>query len=797
MKKINVIVGLLFAISPLCGKAEKIELYVSPIGKEVGVGSKSQPFGKVEQAVGYLKDLRSQGNQEPVHIRLAPGKYELDGTIRLNAQHNSSSAGWVIFEGTGQVKIVGGKHITGWKQVAGNHWMVSLPEVKSGKWFFRQLFGGEKRMMRARTPNEGFLLTKGPLSKYAKEVGKYTWNAKQKEENPAAYWETRCGFAYRDNDFKNWEDGKSAEVLTYHSWESSWQSPLAIDTERKDVFFCSPCRYPIGTFGNAMRYRIENIREAMDMPGEWYLDREKGELHYLAQEGEDPNRMAIHAPYLSELLVCEGSQEQPVANVEFRNIAFNYADYRMGIYDTAPDWPREIQAGIPYFPNELRGGYTDAQAAPLCGQAIDFKYATNIKMEQCLINHVGAIAVRIAEGSSRVVLNGCEMYDVGGGGVYIGFPVRDVIAEQVPKEVAPHSNVVSNCLIQEVGLVHPAAVGVWLAQTYNNRIAHNELAYISNSGVSIGWSWGKEINYTKDNYIGRNYIHHVAQFMGDAAGIYSLGDCSGSSYEGNYLDQIFKGAGVHGVVDGMGFDGSSYHILIKDNIVGRISGKVASFAREGGPQYHQWEGNNFDLQVERPVLDHQAYLDPAEFTAYAEFNPVSSFLNLEGWLEQKWVFSKNGSSDKDGFYGILVQGKQVVGYLNIGGGKENLYVIESANDVLQDDQMNQVALSYAGGKMSLYFNNRLIGEKVINKTRNAGTGKLAIAPISANSLRNGIDYFAIKNSGFDLDNLSKIKNNNDFEWSALKKEIKVNEKRIIRQAGPQKKYYRNFISVNQ
>ena len=166
-------------------------------------------------------------------------------------------------------------------------------------------------------------------------------------------------------------------------------------------------------------------------------------------------------------------------------------------------------------------------------------------------------------------------------------------------------------------------------------------------------------------------------------------------------------------------------------------------------------------------------------------------------MEQKWVFSKNGSSDKDGFYGVLVQGKQVVGYLNIGGGKENLYVIESANDVLQDDQMNQVALSYAGGKMSLYFNNRLIGEKVINKTRNAGTGKLAIAPISANSLRNGIDYFAIKNSGFDLDNLSKIKNNNDFEWSALKKEIKVNEKRIIRQAGPQKKYYRNFISVNQ
>ena len=777
-------------------KAEEIKMFVTPLGEKMT--SEKYQFNSLLDVTNQIKELRAAGNRSSIHVQLSPGDYNLEQTLLFTPEHNAKDCGKIIFEGVGDVTIKGGLHITGWKQIEGNHWMVTLPEVKKDNWFFRQLFAGEKRLTRACTPNNGFLLTQGPLSKYKKEIGKYTWNTKQKEENPSAYWESRCGFSYRGSDFELGNDWMNAEVLTYHSWESSWQSPLVIDTVKKDVYFTSPCRYPIGTFGNAMRYRIENVHSAMDMAGEWYLDRSKGELHYLAAVGENPNEMDIHAPHLNELLVCKGTLNKKTSHIEFKNLNFYYADYGVGIYDTAPNWPEDIQKGIPYFPSNLRGGYTDAQAAPRCGQAIDFLYASDIKMEQCRINHVGAIAVRIGNGSESVGLDGCEMFDVGGGGVYIGFPTRDVIKDNVSKEEAPHSNWVRNCLINKVGLVHPAAVGIWLAQTYNNRIEKNELAYISNSGVSIGWSWGKEINYTKDNFIGQNYIHHVAQSMGDAGGIYSLGDCKGSIYFGNYMDQINKGDGVHGVVDAMGFDGSSYYITIKDNVIGRISGKVASFAREGGPQFHTWEGNNFDLSVERPNFDHEAGLDPVEFTAYAEFDPVSSFLNLEGWLEQKWVFSKNGGSDKDGFYGVLVQGKQVVGYLNIGGGKENLYSITSAENALMDDQVNRVALTYGKGKMQLVFNGVSIGEKEIGKERNPGTGKLQIAPISTNSLRKSVDYFLLRPqvlSVKEINQIRKYQKSSDFVWKAPLKAIKVNEKRIIKQAGPDKKYYKRFVST--
>ena len=170
--------------------------------------------------------------------------------------------------------------------------------------------------------------------------------------------------------------------------------------------------------------------------------------------------------------------------------------------------------------------------------------------------------VAIAKGCRGIKLNGCEISDTGAGGIYIGFDIRQVKEAGVPERDVPRDNVISNCLITSLGHVHPAAVGVWMAQTSNNKILKNEISYVSYSGVSMGWTWAFDPNYTKNNYIAHNYIHHVAQTLGDAAGIYSLGDCEGSVYDGNYIDQIYKGEGVYGVVDAMGFDECSSKICL-------------------------------------------------------------------------------------------------------------------------------------------------------------------------------------------------------------------------------------------
>lgn len=783
----------LCALLPFAGMqalgAENLTLYVSGKARQ-GDGSRQSPYATLAQAADRLQKLRAGGNREAVNIYIEPGIYEMDTTLLFTGRHNAPDCGTVTIRPTsdnGAVVLSGGRRITRWHELEPGHWVAELPEVKKGTWFFRQLFAGHRRLPRARTPNKGFLTTRSGLKAAFQDGGAISKEAGAKN---ARHWLSRCGFAYRDNDIAYWDDWKNAEIQTFHSWECSWQSILSIDTAHHEVYFCSPCRYPVGFFGQNMRYRIENIRQALDEPGEWFLDRATGRLHLLTRPGENPADMEIHAPRLESVLSCNGTRNEPVAGIRFEQIAFQYTAYRMGLYDIAPKWPEEIQKSIPFFPSELRPGFTGAQAAPTAGASLTFNYARNIGFESCAMRHLGAIALSIAHGCRGVKLNGCEIADAGAGGVYIGFDVRLVDKEGIEPDEAPRDNEVSNCLITGLGSVHPAAVGVWMAQTSGNRITHNELSYISYSGISTGWTWGFEHNYTKNNYIAHNRIHHVAQILGDAAGMYSLGDCEGTVYDANYIDDIYKGDGVHGVVDAMGFDECSSKITIRNTVVGKTSGKVASFGRSSSAELQTWQNNNFDMNVPRPVLEHRPALDPQEFTVHVRFHPYSTFLNLNGRREQRWLVRKNGGMNTPGAYGMFIQGKQAVAYLNTGGPAGTVQLASEAN-VVNDDCDNTATLTYDGQMLRFYFNGRQVAEKAVGKPRTLGGGKLEIAPIASNSLRNGIEELCILDCAVKP---AGVKNAKGFRWKAPKpRKSGLNVQKVMREAGPDGKYEKNFI----
>jgi hypothetical protein len=66
-------------------------------------------------------------------------------------------------------------------------------------------------------------------------------------------------------------------------------------------------------------------------------------------------------------------------------------------------------------------------------------------------------------------------------------------------------------------------------------VEHNEFFNIPHTAISIGWGWGKEPSYSRDNKIGWNYIHKFSRLFHDSAAIYTLGPMPNTLIHSNYI----------------------------------------------------------------------------------------------------------------------------------------------------------------------------------------------------------------------------------------------------------------------
>ncbi|MGB2824044.1 MAG: right-handed parallel beta-helix repeat-containing protein [Phycisphaerae bacterium] len=597
------VVFLLFACTCRAAAGQRV-FHVSPEGDDAQVGTQAAPLATPAGARNAIRALKQKQGLPAggVKVLIRGGRYFLTEPLTLTAEDSGTRAAPIVYAAAAGEKVVlsGGRPVRGWRTPGKDSAIAVLPEAFARKWHFRQLFADGKRLTRARTPNEGYFLTAGPLSAFS-ERAKRHWDGYRgirglRGEHPEAY----CGFAFRAEEFENLINWQDVEVITYHSWECSWQTIRRIDHEKKEVHFNTPCRYPIGFFSNQLRYRVENTPKALDAPGEWYLDRGMGMLIYRCRRGEEPSRMDFVAPVLEKLLVLSGRRDRPVQYVTFRGLSFRHAKYPMGIYDVAPDWPKPVLKVRPNWPRDFRPGYTDAQAAPLCGQVIELKDAAHCAIENCEITLIGSSGVKIFERSHHNRVTGCHIHDVGGGGVLVGINVRSVDREKLPPSEAPSHNVIENNRIERISLVHPSAVGVWIAQSHHNRVSNNVIADVGYAGIHLGWTWGRYPNYTDNNLIERNHIHHVMRDLADAAGIYSLGPQQGTVYRENYIHDIRRAEGAVGApVDGLFFDQGSQHIHVERNVIRRCGHAVYRF-NQCKKQDMTWKDNDFD-HTDSPV----------------------------------------------------------------------------------------------------------------------------------------------------------------------------------------------------
>jgi len=272
-----------------------------------------------------------------------------------------------------------------------------------------ELFCNDKRMQLARWPNKGF-------AAYGEEV-----------EGP------HLRFKYVDNRSDRW--GQAEDILVNGFWRVDWVDEIipvtGVDTEKREITLE---RNPGCGFSGGGRFYAFNLLEEIDVPGEWYLDGERGIL-YLWPPDDFPSRGVLVSLLQSPFV----SMEQ-TSFVTIRGLAM--------------------------------------QAAR--ATAVDVAGGTHNLIAGCTIRNVSSSGVDIDGGTGNGVL-GCNIHDVGLEGVELSGGNRS--------RLIPAGNYVENCHIHHFARHKKTSQPAVQIGGVGNRAAHNLIHDAPHQAISkITWT---------------------------------------------------------------------------------------------------------------------------------------------------------------------------------------------------------------------------------------------------------------------------------------------------------------------
>lgn len=516
-------------------------LYVSPHGNDEWTGALAEanpghtdgPFATVQAAQRAVRELLKTKQRQSIRVKIRGGWYETDKPLlfteedmgspeRRTSKRIDDSACPVIYEAyEGEVPLFsGGRRIKGWRveDLNGREvWVAHLPEVESGQWSFRQLWVNGARRYRPRLPKTG-------------------------EYQVTAATGQRDRFEFKQGELDpTWKSLQDVELRFHAIWLSIHTRIQSVDPENRLVVMDRPSHLRLVDRGGVgAAYTVTNVFEALEEPGQWYLDRPTGKLYYLPACDESIEETEIVAPVATELLRIEHSQDiRPDGRkaavpplLIFKGITFSYNHWQ-----APPDFSASVQAAI---------------RVPA---ALTLSNARYCAFYNCAFTHLGTYAVDLCKGSWENAVCSSRMVDLGGGGIKISD--------------ACNRNTVADCEIGDGGILYPDAVGILVGQSSGNRIIHNHIHDLYYSGISVGWTWGYAAGNAFGNIIEYNHIHDIGKGkLSDMGGIYTLGVATGTRLRHNVIYDVnarrYGGWGIY-------TDEGSSDILIENNIVYRAS----------------------------------------------------------------------------------------------------------------------------------------------------------------------------------------------------------------------------------
>ncbi len=588
----------------LLAAGQPADFHVAPNGNDTNPGTEAAPFASIAAARDAVRKRVGAGLKKDVKVLIAEGVYELPETLTFTPDDSGTADHSITYEAQPGKKVVisGGRKIKGWSRAEGGKWTVELSDVKAGTWRFRQLFADGIRLPRGRFPNGDGLLRVKHVSKDVKQI---TLTEPLPFGNLA---------------------GKDAELVMYQNWSIS-RDPVVSSEGAVVNVLC-----PMGWIGHGdyttaspgkLCY-IENAPELVDQPGEWYLDAKTGVLTYMAREGENPNDRVFVAPKLAKLVDIAGRPDGPVRNVHFKGLTFAYAEWALPAFGYMG-----IQAG--------HHGTSIDKPTYVLPLAIQFDYAADCGLHRCRIVHTGASGVGFGPGTQRNKVIGCELYDIGGNGIMVGWRgqrensiIQGAGNESLsadwrhPKD-APAGNEVSNCVVHHCGAVNHGCVGIFDAFCAGTQITHNLVWDMPYTGISVGFRWNSTPTTQRDTLVAFNHIHDCMKKLADGGGIYTLGLQPGTVLRGNLIHDIHRSGYAHGGApnNGIFFDEGTKGLLVEGQIIYNTSGEPIRFNQTNKDNL-TWKDNHFGVAPGDPTFPVDAAKKAGPLPEYRDMIPKVS-----------------------------------------------------------------------------------------------------------------------------------------------------------------------------
>jgi hypothetical protein len=538
---------------PLDAAHSPLTLYVAPDGSDAWSGKLARPaadrrdgpLATLTAARDAIRALKKAGGGKllaPVNVRIAPGRYALAQPFTLEPVDSGTTDCPITYtadDASNPPLLDGGRRIEGWKKITPAQgplkgrevWAAPVPDAAAGKWSFDSLWVNDQPAVSARWPAKGVLRI--PAAPDASRDRK-DWNKGQKR------------FQFAQGDLKDWPNLAGATAVVMDLWVES-QMPVEKIDYKEHMIVCG--KTSIFSLQAGDVYYLRGALEFLAEPGHFALDTKAGTLYYIPRAGEDMARAIVVAPNLCQALVLAGQPQQGlfVEHVHFRSLAISHTQWNLPAGQSGFD---QAAVGVP--------GTVQAQGARDCA------------WEGCRLVHVGTYAIELAAGCRDNRIEHCEMADLGAGGVKIG---TCGIPESAAMETS--GNLVADCRIVGGGRIFHSAVGVWIGQSPGNTIAHNEIADLYYTGISVGWTWGYRPATCDGNLVEFNLVHDIGTPSGEAGpilsdmgGVYTLGEQRGTIIRNNVFHDIsgrvYGGWGIY-------FDEGTSHILAEKNVVYRTT----------------------------------------------------------------------------------------------------------------------------------------------------------------------------------------------------------------------------------